>query len=230
MVMYMSANTYIIIPCYNEAAAVLRQTLNELLELRHELILVDDGSQVPLREELADLPLHILRHPVNLGQGAALQTGMDYAKTLNAERVLHFDADGQHRPEDIARFIDSLEEGYDIVLGSRFLRLEDSGALPTRKKILLQAARLVNLAFTGLWLTDAHNGFRALNRRALQAINLQENRMAHATEILGQIRRARLKVKEIPTLINYSEYSLRKGQKISNSLNILLDLILRKLL
>ena len=230
MVMSMSATTYIIIPCYNEAVAVLRQTLNELLELRHELILVDDGSQVPLRELLDDMPLHILRHPVNLGQGAALQTGMDYAKTLNAERVLHFDADGQHRPEDIARFIDSLEEGYDIVLGSRFLRLEDSGALPARKKILLQAARLVNLVFTGLWLTDAHNGFRALNRRALQAINLQENRMAHATEILGQIRRARLKVKEIPTLINYSEYSLRKGQKISNSLNILLDLILRKLL
>ncbi|NMA42718.1 MAG: glycosyltransferase family 2 protein [Oligosphaeraceae bacterium] len=226
----MSNKTYIIIPCYNEVESVLRQTVQELLDLRYEPIMVDDGSQIPLREMLSDMPLHILRHPINLGQGAALQTGMEYAKRLGAEHVLHFDADGQHRAEDIERFITTLDEGYDVVLGSRFLRHEDSGSLPTRKRLLLQAARLVNLIFTGVWLTDAHNGFRALNRKALHAIDLQENRMAHATEILSQIRHAKLKIKEIPTLINYSEYSLRKGQKISNSLNIILDLILRKLL
>lgn len=225
----MSSNVFIIIPCYNEQA-VLRETVRDLLSLNARVILVDDGSTVPVQTVADDLPVEILRHPINLGQGAALQTGMDYAVCNGAKAVIHFDADGQHQASDIPRFLDKLEQGADVVLGSRFLRAEDSDALPLRKRLLLQGARLVNLIFTGLWLSDAHNGFRALNQRAMKAIRLQENRMAHASEILGQIRKARLKVMEIPTRISYTEYSLRKGQKLSNSFNILLDLLLRKLL
>ena len=225
----MYTDVFIIIPCYNEQA-VLRETVNGLLSLNARVILVDDGSTVPVRKVLDGLPVEILRHPINLGQGAALQTGMDYAVQKGARAVIHFDADGQHQADDIPRFLEALEQGADVVLGSRFLRAEDSNILPRRKRLLLQGARLVNLIFTGLWLSDAHNGFRALNLRALKAIRLQENRMAHASEILGQIRQARLKVIEIPTRISYTEYSVRKGQKLSNSLNILLDLLLRKLL
>jgi glycosyltransferase involved in cell wall biosynthesis len=225
----MSNDVFIIIPCYNEQA-VLRETVSGLLPLNARVVLVDDGSTVPVRKVVDGLPVEILRHPINLGQGAALQTGMDYALQKGARAVIHFDADGQHQADDIPRFLEALEQGADVVLGSRFLRPEDSSTLPPRKRMLLQGARLVNLIFTGLWLSDAHNGFRALNQRALKAIRLQENRMAHASEILGQIRQARLKVVEIPTRISYTEYSVRKGQKLSNSLNILLDLLLRKLL
>jgi len=225
----MSTDVFIIIPCYNEQA-VLRETVNGLLPLNVRVVLVDDGSTMPVRKVVDGLPVEILRHPINLGQGAALQTGMDYALQKGAQAVIHFDADGQHQADDIPRFLEALDQGADVVLGSRFLRPEDSNTLPPRKRMLLQGARLVNLIFTGLWLSDAHNGFRALNQRALKAIRLQENRMAHASEILGQIRQARLKVVEIPTRISYTEYSVRKGQKLSNSLNILLDLLLRKLL
>ncbi|MFA6928745.1 MAG: glycosyltransferase family 2 protein [Lentisphaeria bacterium] len=225
----MFSDVYIIIPCYNEHA-VLRETIEKLLPLNAQIVLVDDGSAVPVRNFTAGMPVKLLRHPINLGQGAALQTGMDYAVRMGARAVIHFDADGQHQADDIPRFLETLDQGADVVLGSRFLRAGDGTAVSPLKRLVLQGARLVNLLFTGLWLSDAHNGFRALNQRALKKIHLHENRMAHASEILAQIRNAHLKVQEIPTLITYSEYSLGKGQKLSNSFNILLDLLLHKLL
>ncbi|NLZ64075.1 MAG: glycosyltransferase family 2 protein [Lentisphaerae bacterium] len=225
----MSATEWIIIPCYNEQE-VLRDTVCRALETGLQIVIVDDASTPPAAEVLRGLPVHLIRHPLNLGQGAALQTGMDYARSQGAQAVLHFDADGQHRVEDIGQFLTALSEGADVVLGSRFLRPQDSAGVPRRKRLLLQCARCVNLLFTGLWLSDAHNGFRALNRRALQLICLQENRMAHASEILQQIRRHRLRVVEVPTQISYSAYAQAKGQRLSNSLNILLDLLLNKLL
>ncbi len=225
----MSVKVCIIIPCFNEQA-VLRDTVNRVLAIGLEVVIVDDGSSQPAAALLGDLPIHLLRHPINLGQGAALQTGMDFAVRQGAEAVVHFDADGQHRVEDIQLFLDALTAGADVALGSRFLRHQDSAGIPLPKRLLLQCARLVNLFFTGLWLSDAHNGFRALNRRALQSIHLYENRMAHASEILQQIRRQRLQVVEIPTHIIYSDYSQAKGQRLINSLNILLDLLVNKFL
>ncbi len=225
----MSEQAWIIIPCYNEQE-VLRDTVSRAVETGLEVVVVDDASTPPAAELLGDLPVHLIRHPLNLGQGAALQTGMDYACSQGAPAALHFDADGQHRVEDIGLFLAALAEGADVVLGSRFLRPDDSAGIPWRKRLLLQCARVVNLLFTGLWLTDAHNGFRALNRRALQLINLRENRMAHASEILQQIRGHHLRVIEVPTVIDYSAYSQAKGQRLSNSLNILLDLLMRKFL
>jgi glycosyltransferase involved in cell wall biosynthesis len=219
---------YIIVPSYNEGA-VLLETVKTLLPLGHELVVVDDGSREDPSELLADLPLHLLRHGINLGQGAALQTGMDYAKRCGAKAVLHFDADGQHDPADIERFLAALAAGADVVLGSRFLPGAEPCRVPLAKRLLLQGARVVNGLFTGMWLSDAHNGFRALNQRALAAIELTENRMAHASEILAQARKKRLRVVEIAVNIAYSDYSRQKGQKWYNSLNILVELILNKL-
>lgn len=224
----MSKRAFAVIPCYNEGP-VLRKTLENVLALGIcEIVVVDDGSVNEVHQYISDLPVHCLRHCINLGQGAALQTGMDYAKKMGADAVIHFDADGQHDAEDIQRFLDALDD-CDIALGSRFLRKEDTAAVPFGKRMMLRTARIVNLIFSGLWLTDAHNGFRALGKKALDSIDLTENRMAHATEILGQIRRAKLKVKELPVRINYTEYSKAKGQKWYNSLNIILDLIISRI-
>ena len=220
---------YIVIPCYNENPDVVRTTLAGLIPMHLEIVLVDDGSREALAPHLADLPVTVLRHPLNRGQGAALQTGMDYALRHGGDAVIHFDGDGQHNAEDIPRFLAELDRGdTDVVLGSRFLRAEDLSAVPKRKRLLLRGARLVNGLFTGLWLTDAHNGLRALGRKAMERIHLTEDRMAHASEILIQIRRAKLKVRELPTHIIYSQYSVAKGQSIGNSLNILIDLILER--
>ena len=218
---------FVVIPCYNEGR-VLKSVLEPLLALPYSFVAVDDGSRDDTWAIIQSLPVYGLRHAVNLGQGAALQTGMSFALSRGADVIVHFDADGQHDPEEIERFINPLAEGKaDAVLGSRFLRGQDKSHIPLAKKILLRTAVLVNNLLTGLSLSDAHNGFRAFTREAASKIMLKENRYAHATEIIQQIREQRIRYIEIPTRIRYSQYSLAKGQSFWNSFNILVDLFLK---
>jgi len=190
----------VIVPCLNEGP-VLRQTLVELLSLNLGVVVVDDGSSPPMRDFCRGLPVHLLRHSVNLGQGAALQTGMDYALGQGADYLIHFDADGQHDPAAIPRALEILRGGI-----------------------------AVSWVFSGLWLTDTHNGFRGFTRAAAQQIHLTENGFSHATEILEQIHRAGLRYRELPTLVRYTDYSQRKGQSVANSVNLIVDLLLHKIL
>lgn len=221
---------YIVIPCYNEEAVVVRQAILPLLKYGFTVILVDDGSRRDIFGELSDLSIIYLRHSINLGQGAALQTGMEYASRHGAMYVIHFDADGQHMAEEIGLLLEPLQQGVaDVVLGSRFLRKKDMQKIPRFRRIILKGARTINGLFTGMWLTDAHNGLRALNRKAVAAIHLSENRQAHATEILYQIRRHCLRAVEVPSSINYTVYSRAKGQSSMNAFSIVFDLILNKL-
>ena len=223
------SDVFIVIPCYNEGE-VLGQTLRELEPYGFEIVVVDDGSTVPIRRYLKGRPVKYLRHSTNLGQGAALQTGVAYALLQGAECIVHFDADGQHDPALVHRLIEPICAGEcDVVLGSRFLDANDRKLVPIKKRLVLKAGVLVSWLFTGLWLTDTHNGFRALSRAAAQRITLTENGFAHATEILELIRKAKLRYKEIPATIRYTDYSQSKGQSILNSINIVVDLVLRKL-
>jgi glycosyltransferase involved in cell wall biosynthesis len=220
---------YVVIPVYNEAG-VLRQTLTPLVEAGYTVVVVDDGSTDGSALALEQMKVVVLHHAVNLGQGAALETGMDYARTHGAEAVVHFDADGQHRWEQIPEFIAPIERGEaDVVLGSRFLRREDAAGTPLVRRIVLRIGIIVSAMFTGLWLSDTHNGFRALSPKALDEIHLREDGFAHATEILSSIRRNRLRYIEVPTAIRYSAYSRAKGQSFWNSFNIVIDLLLEKL-
>ncbi|MCQ2402780.1 MAG: glycosyltransferase family 2 protein [Lentisphaeria bacterium] len=221
----MISPVFIVVPCFREDPAVVRRSIAPLLAAGYRVVLVDDGSPEPLF--LPDLPVVILRHPINRGQGAALQTGGDYALRQGAAAVVHFDADGQHDAAVIPRALEMLSAGQaEVVLGSRFLREEDWLAIPAGRRRLLRCARWVNGVLTGMWLTDAHNGFRVLSRKALEAICLKEDRMAHASEILSQIRRAGLRWKEIPTHIAYTEYSVGKGQRLGGAFEILTDLLM----
>ena len=112
-----SPQIYVIVPCFNEKA-VLRQTLLPLTKQKYNVIVVDDCSSDASQEDLKDLPIHYLRHSINLGQGAALQTGMEFALQKDAEIVVHFDADGQHPANEISNLIQPILDGkYDIVLG-----------------------------------------------------------------------------------------------------------------
>lgn len=218
----------VIIPCYNEAS-VIRQTVTQVLDAGYEVAVIDDGSDEDILQSLEGLPIHYLKHAVNLGQGAALQTGMEYALSQGAEIVVHFDADGQHQIEDMPIMLEPLLLGKtDVVLGSRFINPSHVKDVPLRRKLLLKMARYTNLLFTGLWLTDAHNGFRALNRKAMQTIRITENKMAHATEILRQIKANKLAYCERPTRVVYTEYSKKKGQSLWNAVNIFIDLILNR--
>ena len=191
------------------------------------IILVDDGSDTHIGKLVGDKNVHVLRHPINLGQGAALETGMEYARRHAADAVIHFDADGQHDASDIPAFLDALKDA-DLVIGSRFLTINSMSQVPIMRRLLLKMARFVNFIFCHIWLSDAHNGFRALNRKALNAICIKENRMAHASEILILAKKAKLRIKEVPTTIRYTDYSRQKGQKWYNSINIFIDLILNQ--
>lgn len=220
---------YLIIPVYNEAK-VIRSVLLPLLQAGLPVILVDDASTDDLPRQVDDLPIYRLRHRVNLGQGAALETGMAFARQLGAKYVIHFDADGQHRLADIPAILAPLLSGEaDVSLGSRFLQSESRALVPWRRRLLLKMATWVNGLFTGLWLSDAHNGLRALNQTALEKIRLSEPRMAHATEILAEIHRHRLMYVEVPVQISYSDYAQQKGQSAWGAFHILSDLILRKI-
>ncbi|GAB3500792.1 glycosyltransferase family 2 protein [Spirosoma knui] len=223
----MTNKVFILIPSFNEGK-VIRQTIRSLGE-QYSIVLIDDASTDDTAGAVRDLPIYYLRHDINLGQGAALQTGMDFALQQGADVVVHFDADGQHNAADIDRFITILEtQKVDVVLGSRFMRQEDLLAIPRLRRLLLRIARIINGLLTGLWLSDAHNGFRVMNRQALRVIQLKENRMAHATEILMQIRRQQLRYIEYPTHIVYTEYSQVKGQRWQGAIDILIDVFINK--
>jgi glycosyltransferase involved in cell wall biosynthesis len=219
----------VIVPSYNEGKAV-GATVQRLLAAGFRVVVVDDGSRDDTPDVLRALPVDYIRHPVNLGQGAALQTGMTYALRGGADIAVHFDADGQHDCTQIARLIAPIVEGSaDVVFGSRFLRKEDTAQVPLKKRIMLRGGILVSWFMTGVLLSDTHNGFRALSRRTLERMQLQENGFAHATEILQRVREAGLKYSEVPITITYTAYSKLKGQKLSGSLSILFDLIMARI-
>jgi len=224
-----SLSFFIVIPVYNEAD-IIPEVLLGLQVLGYTgIIVVDDGSTDNLRYALRNFSIYFLRHEKNLGQGAALQTGFEFARSLDAGIVVTFDADGQHQAIDIAKLTEQIiSNTADIVLGSRFLS-ESTDGISRIKKIILQIARLINFIFSGIYLTDAHNGMRALNRKALGLITLRENRMAHASELLFEIRRHRLRYMELPVTIRYTAYSKQKGQSVFESVKILFDLVLHKL-
>jgi glycosyltransferase involved in cell wall biosynthesis len=224
------SEVFIIIPCFNEHF-LIKETVLSVIDRGWNIIVVDDGSKEGIYELLSELPIHFLQHPINLGQGAALQTGMDYAAKCNADIVAHFDADGQHRVQDLQKAIETIQKGnVDIVMGSRFLDTSDTKQIPKLRRYILILAKFVNGCFSGLWLSDAHNGLRALNRRAFTSIRLRENRMAHATEILQEIKQHNLRWQEIPVKVIYSKYTQEKGQSNWNALNIFFDLIIRKII
>jgi len=226
--MHAGRRVLVIVPAYNEGR-VITDTVERLLAAGYQVVVVDDGSSDETME-VRRLPIVYLRHPVNLGQGAALQTGMTYALRAGADIAVHFDADGQHDCGQIERLIAPIVDGEaDVVFGSRFLRQQDREQVPWKKRILLRGGILVSWAMTGMLLSDTHNGFRAMSRRALERVHLQENGFAHATEIMQRVREAGLRYVEVPITISYSEYSQQKGQRLSGSLSILFDLIMAKL-
>ncbi len=224
------SDIFIVVPSYNEAA-VIRSTLHPLVDAGYSVVVVDDGSKDQTWKYLKDLNVHRLRHPFNLGQGAALQSAASYALAEGARYIVHFDADGQHSVEDIPGLLAPLIAGrVDVALGSRFLRREDWEAVPFTRRLLLKGAVAVNWLLTGLWLTDAHNGARAMTRKAAQKIILRENGFAHATEILQQIRALGLRYVECPTRILYTEYSLHKGQRFWHAFDVFVDLLIKRVL
>lgn len=222
-----SKSVWVVVAAYNEAPAIGR-VVADLIRRRYAVVVVDDGSMDDTGRTARAAGAEVIMHRVNLGQGAALQTGVQFAVGKGADYIVTFDADGQHRAADIEPLLESLtKQSADFALGSRFLGR--APAMPMARRMLLKVATWFTRLATGLELTDTHNGLRAMTRRGAGHIALRQNRMAHASELLHQIARSSLGYVEVPVTIEYSAYSLAKGQKLSDSLRILVDLSAQRL-
>lgn len=219
------SKTWVVIPAYNEEQKIA-DVVREVLSYGYQVVVVDDCSTDQTLASLEGLSAHILSHPVNLGQGASIQTGITYALRCNAEYIVTFDADGQHQADEIQRVLNPLVNSRaDVTLGSRFCAQGQAFNIPPSRKLLLKTAVLMARLSTGLTISDTHNGFRGFTRSAASKLDITQNRMAHASEILSQIARQKLKHIEVPVTIEYTKYSLDKGQKMSNAFNILWEQI-----
>ena len=219
-------DTWVVVPLYNEEA-VIGEVVRRVRDTFPKVVCVDDGSVDHSAAAAEAAGAAVVRHPVNLGQGAALQTGLEYACLDPAMRyVVTFDADGQHRVDDAVAMVDRLRRGEaDVVFGSRFLDdRTDPGLL---KRLVLKTAVTYTNLTTGVHLTDSHNGLRALTRAVAERLDIRQNRMAHASEITAQVGRERFRYVEEPVHILYTDYSRAKGQSLLNSVNILAEMLFK---
>lgn len=224
----MGKSVWVIIAAYNEVKKIGAVIAGVKRAGHRNIIVVDDGSSDATAEVAARAGATVLRHALNRGQGAALKTGIDAALLRGAAYLVTFDADGQHDPNEIKDLLIPVQRGeIDVALGSRFLSKRSN--IPWFKKLVLKGGILFTWVFSGVQLTDAHNGFRAMNRKAAAQIEIRQDRMEHASEIVDEIHRHKLRFREIPVTIKYTEYSIQHGQSPLNSIRIALNLMLRKL-
>jgi glycosyltransferase involved in cell wall biosynthesis len=217
------ASTWVVIAAMNEEA-VIADVVAGVKRAGWSVVVVDDGSRDATAARALVAGANVLKHPINLGQGAALQTGIDYAIRHGAKYLVTFDADGQMNPDDIPALIAALDDA-DIALGSRFLGKVE-GATGSRMA-LLKGAVVMSNRLSGLKLTDAHCGFRAFRAEIAPKLRITQDRMAHASELLRKIKTSGVRVVEVPVTIRYTEHSMRKGQHGFQAVRILFDYFFR---
>lgn len=222
------AKVYIVIPAYNEGHAIGKVVKDLRRGGYPHIIVVDDGSRDRTQILAKAHGARTIRHIINRGQGAALKTGIDAALKEGADVIVTFDADGQHRVEDIPAMVAPVVSGkVEMTLGSRFL--DKRNDVPFMKKLALKAGALFNWFVYGIRLSDAHNGFRAIARSAAARMDISADKMEHASEILDEIRRKGISYREVPVVIHYTNYSLQKGQSFWKSIPLGFKIIMRKI-
>ena len=220
-------NVWLVIPAYNEITTIAEVIL-DVTASGYRVVVVDDASKDETAAAAGQEHASVVVHPVNLGQGAALQTGIDYALSQNAEYIVTYDADGQHKVSDIAVLLAALDEhNADIALGSRFLG--EAVDMHWSRRFLLRCSGWLSRMTTGLAISDTQNGLRAMTAHAARTIRIRQNRFAHALEIIEQVSTHRLRYVEVPVTVVYTTYSRSKGQSVWSSLPIMADLFLGKL-
>lgn len=214
-----------IIPAYNEARNI-GEVIKRVRPFVDEIVVIDDGSQDEMAIIAQQAGATVLKHAINRGQGAALQTGNEYALLQGADIIIHFDADNQFQAEEIPDLIAPIESGQaEAVLGSRFLSKKSD--LPAFKKnLIMPLARFINRLFFNIRLSDPQSGFRVLNRSAVEKITITNDRMAHCSEILHQLFKNKIKTVEVPITVVYHEF----GQKFSGGVRIIKDLAIKKII
>jgi polyprenyl-phospho-N-acetylgalactosaminyl synthase len=218
-----NTDVWLIVPVFNEAP-VIRSVITAAKRTFPNIVCVDDGSKDGSATEIRAAGADLVRHPVNLGQGAAIQTGVEYARAKPGARYfVTFDADGQHRVDDVVAMLARLRtEPLDIVIGTRFAE-DRSKSVPLIKRMALRTIVFLSPRTRRMGLTDAHNGLRVFNSTVADQLDLIMNGMSHASEFVALIDQHKWRVSEQPVTILYTEYSMAKGQSLLNGVNILSD-------
>jgi glycosyltransferase involved in cell wall biosynthesis len=218
---------WIVIPAFNEAA-VIGEVVADVRSVFDHVVCVDDGSTDGTGEIARQAGAHLVRHPTNLGQGAAIQTGVEYARRQPGAQIFAtFDADGQHRVRDLAAMVERVRGGdIDIVIGTRFAH-SGGNRPPLLKAIVLQTAARLSRRGRRLGLTDTNNGLRVFNKKVADGLNITMSGMSHANEFILLIAENHWRVAEEPVEVLYTEYSKSKGQPLLNGVNIIFDGFLR---
>lgn len=216
----------VVIAAYNETENITK-VLNDLEKLQYNVVVVDDGSTDGTSDLIDKFNVYKIRHDLNCGQGAALQTGLEFArKNKDIKVFVTMDSDGQHQIKELKNLIKPIIDGEtDVVFGSRFL--DKRTKLSLIRRIVLKAAVIFSKLSTGLPLTDTHNGFRAFSKNVIFQINMERDGMTHASEIVEIVAVKKLKFKEVPVEILYPKFKYKKGQSLWNSVNILSDLFFK---
>ncbi len=217
----------VVVPAYNEGATI-EAVVRELRAEGVRVVVVDDGSKDDTGAVARSAGAEVLRHAINRGQGAAIQTGIAHALRRAADVVVTFDADGQHDAKDIHGLAAPvLAAQCDVALGSRFL--DGRSDVPPARRVVLMLGVLFTRLISRVRLTDTHNGLRAFSRRAARELTISMDGMAHASEIIDQIRTHGWRYREVPVAVRYTPYSLGKGQRSSNAVRIALEMLAEKL-
>ena len=215
----------VIIPAYNEERTI-KEVIRSLKEKGYnDIIVVDDGSPDKTFELASKEKVKVYRHIINRGLGGALNTGITAALRENADFIVTFDADGQHDVDDIEKLVKALEEGYDVAIGNRI-----NEKMPFVRKIGNIGLDFVTYMLFGIYVHDSQSGLRAFTREAAEKIEINTNRMEVSSEIITEIGRKNLKLKEVPIKTIYTKYSLSKGNSVWNGFKIALKLLLKRIM
>lgn len=208
-----SPTIWILIPAFNEER-VIADVITEIRQAGYNNILVvDDGSRDRTYEVAERTGVTALRHRLNRGKGAATKTSIEAAKLLGADIVVTMDGDGQHNPADIESLVAPIRDGHcDVVLGTR---LKNPQGMPWYKIIQNWIGNAVVWYIYGLWVSDSQSGFRAYSRHATEVINTKTDRYEYDGEVIREIYKYKLKYREVPITVRYTEYSMGKINKQS---------------
>lgn len=216
---------FVVIPAYNEQGRI-EHVLRDVLRFVQNVIVVDDGSQdlslATIQERFPEVT--VIRHAINLGKGAAMKTGCEAALQRNAQAIIVMDGDGQHRPLDIPRFIEQLDQDSDIVFGARILG-KDMPMIPFLGNKVLSV--MINLLFH-MTISDTQGGFRAFTADAYKKILWTAQDYAVETEMIVNAAKQKLRYTEVEIQTIY--HDKYKGTTPLDGFKILFQMIKWKIL
>lgn len=220
----MDSLDYIVIPAYNEASR-LPGVLKRVSHLGYEhIVVVDDGSSDDTSAVAAEHHVNVVRHPINMGVGAATQTGINYALSKGAKYIVTLDGDHQHLPEDIEHLLEAIKTSKsDLVIGSRFLKHDNN--IPVSRVFYNKIANIITLIIAGVKVTDSQSGMKALSRQYALENELNCNGFEFCVEMIRNARRANHQVTEIPISVKYTHDTMQKGQSLFNGIKMIGRLI-----